>query len=33
MTTSTFTKDGLDFVDRIEGKKVVLIDRAAVSRN
>jgi restriction system protein len=26
MTTSTFTKDGLDFVDRIEGKKVVLID-------
>lgn len=26
MTTSTFTKDGLEFVDRIEGKKVVLID-------
>ena len=26
MTTSTYTKDGLDFVDRIEGKKVVLID-------
>jgi restriction system protein len=26
MTTSSFTKDGLDFVDRIEGKKVVLID-------
>ena len=26
MTTSTFTKEGLDFVDRIEGKKVVLID-------
>jgi restriction system protein len=26
MTTSTFTKDALDFVDRIEGKKVVLID-------
>ena len=26
MTTSSFTKDALDFVDRIEGKKVVLID-------
>lgn len=26
MTTSTFTKDGIDYVDRIEGKKVVLID-------
>ncbi len=26
MTTSTFTKDAADFVDRIEGKKVVLID-------
>ncbi len=26
MTTSAYTKDGLDFVDRIEGKKVVLID-------
>ena len=26
MTTSTFTKDAVDFVDRIEGKKVVLID-------
>jgi len=26
MTTSTFTKDALDFVERIEGKKVVLID-------
>ncbi len=26
MTTSTYTRDGLDFVDRIEGKKVVLID-------
>ena len=26
MTTSTFTRDGFDFVDRIEGKKVVLID-------
>ena len=26
LTTSTFTKDGLDFVNRIEGKKVVLID-------
>jgi restriction system protein len=27
-TTSQFTKDALDFVDRIEGKKVVLIDGA-----
>ncbi len=26
MTTSTFTKEALDFVHRIEGKKVVLID-------
>jgi restriction system protein len=26
MTTSTFTKDALDFVERIEAKKVVLID-------
>jgi restriction system protein len=26
LTTSSFTKDALDFVDRIEGKKVVLID-------
>ena len=26
LTTSTFTKDGLDFVNRIEGNKVVLID-------
>jgi restriction system protein len=26
MTTSSFTKDALDFVHRIEGKKVVLID-------
>ena len=26
MTTSSFTKDAADFVDRIEGKKVVLID-------
>jgi len=26
MTTSAFTKDAVDFVDRIEGKKVVLID-------
>ncbi len=26
MTTSVFTKDAMDFVDRIEGKKVVLID-------
>jgi restriction system protein len=26
MTTSSFTKEAMDFVDRIEGKKVVLID-------
>ena len=26
LTTSQFTKDALEFVDRIEGKKVVLID-------
>ena len=26
LTTSTFTKDAIDFVERIEGKKVVLID-------
>ncbi len=26
MTTSTYTKDAADFVLRIEGKKVVLID-------
>jgi restriction system protein len=26
LTTSTFTKDALDFVERIEGKKVVLIN-------
>ena len=26
LTTSNYTKDGLDFVHRIEGKKVVLID-------
>jgi restriction system protein len=26
ITTSVFTKDAMDFVDRIEGKKVVLID-------
>ena len=26
LTTSTYTKEGLDFVHRIEGKKVVLID-------
>ena len=26
LTTSQFTKDAKDFVDRIEGKKVVLID-------
>jgi restriction system protein len=25
LTTSSFTKDALDFVERIEGKKVVLI--------
>ena len=26
LTTSTFTKDAIDFVERIEGKKVVLIN-------
>jgi restriction system protein len=26
ITTSQFTRDALDFVERIEGKKVVLID-------
>jgi restriction system protein len=26
LTTSTFTKDAVDFIERIEGKKVVLID-------
>jgi restriction system protein len=26
MTTSLFTRDAKDYVDRIEGKKVVLID-------
>jgi restriction system protein len=26
LTTSTFTKDAVDFVERIEGKKVVLIN-------
>ena len=26
LTTSSFTKDGVDFVERIEGKKVVLIN-------
>lgn len=26
LTTSEFTKDGVNFVDRIEGKKVALID-------
>lgn len=31
LTTSQFTKDALDFVDRIEGKKVVLIDGAKLS--
>ena len=25
LTTSTFTKDAVDYVERIEGKKVVLI--------
>jgi hypothetical protein len=32
LTTSTFTKDAVDFVDRIEGMKVVLIngDHAAI---
>lgn len=27
ITTSTFTVDGREYVSRIEGKKVVLIDR------
>jgi restriction system protein len=31
LTTSQFTKDALDFVDRIEGKKVVLIDGSALA--
>jgi restriction system protein len=31
LTTSQFTKDAVDFVDRIEGKKVVLIDGAKLS--
>ena len=31
MTTSTFTKEGLDFVHRIEGEKVVLIDGARLA--
>lgn len=31
LTTSQFTKDALDFVDRIEGKKVVLIDGAKLT--
>ena len=31
LTTSQFTKDALDFVDRIEGKKVVLIDGAKLA--
>jgi restriction endonuclease Mrr len=26
LTTSTFTKDAVDYVERIEGKKVVLIN-------
>lgn len=32
MTTSNFTKDAIDYVDRIEGKKVVLIDGARLAR-
>jgi restriction system protein len=31
LTTSQFTKDALDFVDRIEGKKVVLIDGSTLA--
>ena len=31
LTTSQFTKDAVDFVDRIEGKKVVLIDGAKLT--
>jgi restriction system protein len=31
LTTSQFTKEALDFVDRIEGKKVVLIDGAKLT--
>jgi restriction system protein len=31
MTTSIFTKDAVDFVDRIEGKKVVLIGGAQLA--
>jgi restriction system protein len=31
LTTSTFTKDGQDFIHRIEGKKVVLIDGAQLA--
>ena len=30
MTTSIFTKDAVDFVDRIEGKKVVLIGGGSI---
>ncbi len=26
MTTSSYSRDAIDYVDRIEGKKVVLID-------
>jgi restriction system protein len=32
LTTSQFTKDVLDFVDRIEGKKVVLIDGSQLAK-
>lgn len=31
LATSQFTKEALDFVDRIEGKKVVLIDGAKLA--
>ena len=31
LTTSTFTKHAVDFVERIEGKKVVLISSMATS--
>ena len=31
ITTSAFTRDAAEFVDRIEGKKVVLIDGATLA--
>lgn len=31
LTTSQFTKEALEFVDRIEGKKVALIDGAKLA--